>query len=226
MHQPTASPDAAYDACYLTGTQAGSEATAADLGQDLAAELVLMDALVAGDRVLTSTMEGALAITRVVVVQHDRAALLAPVTTMHTTGGSSLSLTSTHALYIDGKLLSAAEAKVGTTLTTATGEAVRIKRVTTPDEFVEVINPVTAAGTLLASDEGQPLLAASHPIWIAPTVVEGSALDRALVNAAIAYVGDVSSIGAGVAYGGAKLVTTLAVIGFTVAALRRVRKSA
>jgi len=147
-----------------------------------------MAELGAGDQVLTLSDLG-LAVTRVVVNQHAQAEDLSEIFTLHTSAGSSLSLTPYHAIFVDGKLAAAADAKVGSSLVDAKGDAVTVKRVTKTQGAV--INPVTVSGTILASDEGSPLLAASHPFWIAPAVFESS-LIRAVVNAGLFVAGDVS----------------------------------
>ena len=86
------------------------------------------------------------------------------------------------------QILAASEATVGSHLMTADGESAAVTRVVA--SVAEVINPVTATGTILASDDGAPVLAASHPIWIAPLLVENAAA-RAVANAAMYVAGDV-----------------------------------
>jgi hypothetical protein len=192
-----AAPTAAYAQCYEGAAEEG-------------AKLVLMKELAAGDRVL-SMAEGALAITRVVVNQHVNADKSAPMLTLHTSQGA-VSMTPDHAVFVDGALVAASEAKVGSVLTNAQGE-VAIKRITKSD--AAIVNPVTASGTILASDASAPVLAASHPIWIAPLMVE-STVARSVANAALYFVGnsvETSSRTGFVALLLAKAAATLAVVG-------------
>lgn len=176
--------EAAYNACFLQ-TPASNHARAA--------ERVLMAELKTGDSVLTATTGGALYATRVVTNQHaHKDEVTAKMLVLHTTGAkmgrratTRLSLTPDHALYVDGVLMAAAEARVGSTLTTADGRSVTVTRMETTTDFTAtVINPVTASGTLLADG----YLAASHPIWIAPYVLACDPI-RVLVNAALLAVG-------------------------------------
>ena len=111
--------------------------------------------------------------------------------TLRMSNGASLSLTPEHGLFVDGALVAAAAAKVGSSLMGGDGTIVTVEHVT-EDEAVLVINPVTASGTILASDTGAPVLAASHPMWIAASVVN-SPLIRAFVNFVILFVGDETS---------------------------------
>ena len=192
-------PEAAYARCY-------EGAEPAD------ASRVLLADLVAGDRVLTASQSGVLEATLVVVNQHARreGLELSELLTIETSDGSAVSLTPEHALFADGKLVAASAVRVGSALRGASGAPVGVVSISQAEGAI--VNPVTAAGTLLVSDEGAPVLAASHPIWIAPLVLE-SALARALVHSGIAYVGDASSLAHGVGYGLCKLAATLAVVG-------------
>lgn len=195
VHQPDValSPAHAYAACYESRT----------VGPRVA-ERVKMAELAAGDLVLTSTLDGLLATTRVIVNQHASIERKGSMLTFHTADGSALSLTPNHALWVDGALVAASEAKVGAMLTTARGGQTRIHRIARAHD-VTVVNPVTGAGTILASDGGSaPLLAASHPVGVAEIVAESVAA-RVVVNTALAFAGDVSSIGRGLGYGLLKL---------------------
>jgi len=200
-----ATPSAAYNACFRGKAIAG-------------AERVLMADLAASDLVLTST-EGELAITSVVANQHAASDETAPMLTLHTSGGAALSLTLDHAIFIDGKLAAAADAKVGSSLTNARGEATTIKRIVR-SEAAAIINPVTASGTILASDKGTPFLAASHPMYIAPYVLASPAA-RAVVNAAIFVAGDVVDVATFAASLLAKIGATAALVALTKKVLRR-----
>ena len=73
------------------------------------------------------------------------------------------------------------------------------------------------SGTILASDSGAPVLAASHPIWIAPALLASPTV-RVVTNVAIFIAGDVDTITTGATLGLAKM-------GATLAALALVRKA-
>ena len=191
---------AAYDACYKGTTEDGG-----------VAKVVMMATLAVGDTVLTATTGGGLATTRVVVNQHASADHTSKMLTLHTADGTKLSLTPDHAIFVDGALAAAAEAKVGATLTRADGTAVKIVRVAEADAAA-VISPVTTSGTILASDadsRGEPLLASSHLMLFAP--LYKYAASRAAANAALYVVGDVTNWTEFVATLLAKLGTALAV---------------
>ena len=129
-----ASPAAAYGACYK------SEGTAA--------ELVRMAELAAGDRVVTAARDGSVALTRILVNQHAKAEAMAAVITLETAAGR-LSLTRDHALYIDGALAAAGEAKVGSRLVLAGGRTAVVERITEQRAEAATINPITDSGTPL-----------------------------------------------------------------------------
>jgi len=193
----TTTAETAYAACYHDA-------------QPTAGALVLMAELTAGDRVLTMTTEGTLTTTHVIAVQHKAADTVAEILTLHASDETRLSLTADHALFIDGTLVAADDAKVGSTLMSAGGKAIAVERIAKGEGAI--INPVTASGSLLASDgRGMPVLAASHPIWIAPFVLD-SPTARAVVNLALGYVGDVDTLAQGVGVGLTKLAITLAVV--------------
>jgi len=134
------------------------------------AERVAVGRLRAGDYVLTSlptvgsTSSAELVITQVLVNLHAATPVTAEVLTLHTVGGSAISLTPTHAIEIDGVLRPASDARQGSTLTDAHGKSVRVAHITSRAP-VGVVNPLTASGTLLASDAGAPVLASTHAIW-------------------------------------------------------------
>ena len=120
-------------------------------------------------------------------------------------------------------LAAADDATVGSTLTNARGQSVTITRIVSTANAA-IINPVTATGTILAADHGTPLLAASHPIWIAPMLLSSSVV-RTVVNGALLASGDVATVGMGAAVVLAKFTTTLAVARIATKALRRTRSA-
>ena len=166
--------------------------------------------LAAGDLVLTATSEGALAATTVVAVQHKAVDTVAEMLTFDTADGASVSMTADHAVFVGGRLVAAAEAKVGSTLTNAKGETAIVKRITKSEGAI--INPVTSSGTIFADG----ILAASNPLWIASLTVDAP-LTRAIVNVVLYAVGDVDSIAAG----SAKVAASAAVAALAAALLRR-----
>jgi len=205
-----ASPAAAYSRCY-------------DGAADELAQLVLMAELQPGDRVLTAHADGTLALTRVIVVQHTRLEKRSAVVELHTSTQTSLSLTPSHGLYIDGQLAAASEVVAGSLLRAADGSPIAVARVTT--RVAPVINPVTVAGSILASDgDGAPLLAASHPIWIAPLLLE-SPMARAITNGALLLVGDVASIADGALYVLAHLAAAISLVRLVTRAARSTMSS-
>lgn len=192
-----ATAEAAFDSCYKSN--------------DGAAARVLMATLAVGDEVLTASASGALSTTRILALQHASADHLSKMRTLHTSDGATVSLTPDHGLFVGGTLAAAAEAMVGSTLTRADGKEVQIKHVTEV-EAAPVINPVTARGTILASDSGEPVLAASHPMRLAPLIVKSPAF-RAVANVAVFMAGDVTDWTTFAAVLSAKLVATLAAAG-------------
>ena len=188
------SAEAAYVACYGSGDDALASAPpnlALMTERAASAEAVLMASLEVGDAVLTVAVDGGLEVTRIVVNQHQHDDDEAELLVLHLSSGAELVLTPTHAIFADGALVAASEATVGAVLECRAEVGAAAKVVVERVERTRgaVINPVTAAGTLLASDRGPPVLAASHPMWIAPILV-GSVVARALANAALAAVGD------------------------------------
>lgn len=124
-----------------------------------------MSHLVAGDLVLSSSSTA----SAVVVTQHrPPTSLSSGLLTLHHKKGS-LSLTPDHVLQIDGIFMPARYAALGSILS---GGHV-VTHVTTA--FGDVINPVTLAGTILAAGPaGAPVLAATHPEWIAQWFLSAS----------------------------------------------------
>ena len=197
-------------ACLVYGEATPAEAFEQCHGPASAtsARLVLMKDLVPGDRVLTADEDGALAMTRVVVNQHSTRSDGAAMLTLHTANGG-VSVTPTHALFVDGALVAASEATVGSSLLSASGNKPMAVTQITIAKHVDVINPVTAAGTILASDgQGPPVLAASHPIWVATLLLKDARV-RTLVNAGLWAAGDVTSVTAGLLQCSAKLLATV-----------------
>jgi len=155
--------------------------------------------LVPGDLVLGR--EGA---TTVLAVQHKAVDTIAEMLTFHTASGA-VSMTPDHALFVDGALVAAADAKLGSLLSTGA-----IERITKGE--AAIINPVTASGTIVADG----VLAASNPYWIASVTVDAP-LTRALVNGALFAAGDVDSVGEGFV----KVIATLALAALVVKSMRK-----
>jgi len=216
---PTGSPEAAYESCYAAAGRARKQ---------LAAERVMLASLNAGDRVLTANAEsGALAITHVLVNQHASAAdgdepASSPLLRLHTSDGAVLTLTPDHALYVDGALAAVRDVVVGSVLTTSHATATIVTRIT-PLPRGSVVNPTTASGTILVSDHGAPLLAASHPIWIAPLLLSSPTM-RIVANVALSLAGDRASAASAAAAVLAKICSTIVLLGFAGKAVAR-RKS-
>ena len=142
--------------------------------------------LVPGDLVLGR--DGA---TVVVANQHKAVDTIAEMLTFVAADGTSVSMTPDHALFVDGALVAAADAKVGAALMTAKGEMIDIKRIVKGE--AAIINTVTSDGTIFADG----LLAASNPFWIA-SLTANAPITRTIVNAAAYAAGDVDSHGVGV----------------------------
>jgi len=150
LMQPAAAKDA-YAACF-----SGS-------ANPMVAERVAMDALVAGDLVL-ATKETA---TRVVVNQHVGVKATSPMLTLHFEGGS-LSLTPDHVLLLNGAYAPARLAAVGSVLSSGR----KVAAVTRKQQGI--VNPITAAGTILAAgQQGEPVVAATAPEWSADILLSG-----------------------------------------------------
>jgi len=152
LHDTTASFASSFAACYADGP-AG------------VASRVPVRTLYAGDRVLG----GAGRVTSVLVNQHRMARKSATILTLHYDGGS-ISLTPDHVIQVDGTFIAARGATSGKRLAVATpagAAGLTIQRVTISTGTV--VNPITTCGTLLAADPGSdaPVLAATHPEWIA-----------------------------------------------------------
>ena len=155
--------------------------------------------LVPGDLVLGR--EGA---TTVLAVQHKAVDTIAEMLTFHTASGA-VSMTPDHALFVDGALVAAADAKVGSLLSTGA-----IERITKGE--AAIINPVTVSGTIVADG----ILATSNPYWIASVTVDAP-LTHALVNCALFAAGDVDSVSEGFA----KVMATLALAALVVKSMRK-----
>merc|ERR1719230_1226956 len=150
-------------ACRLLQPATAGDAFAACFGSGLeaVAERVPMGALVAGDAVLA---DGA-GLTRVVVNQHAGVKAAAPMLTLHFEGGS-LSLTADHVLLLDGALSPARLAAVGSVLSSGR----KVSAVTHGSQGV--VNPITAAGTILAAGpSGEPVVAATANEWLADVLL-------------------------------------------------------
>lgn len=140
-----------------------------------------MAELVPGDLVL-----GRNGATTVVAVQHKAIDTVAEMLTFHTSQGASVSMTADHGLFVDGALVAAADAKVGSLLSAGV-----VERITKHQG--KIINAVTEDGTVVADG----VLAASNPMWIASLTIDAP-LTRTLVNMALYAAGDVDSVGMGV----------------------------
>jgi len=198
--------DTAYAECF-----GKPRARQASLPSYRSAELVLMSALRAGDLVLDTSTSS----SRIIVNQHAETRRITTKLTFHT-ADSSISMTPDHGVFVNGVLMAASQVRVGARLTT--GAVVWITKAESA-----IINPVTASGTILACDTGAPILAASHPIWIASIVVD-STVTRILVNAALLLAGEAESISSGVASAVTRLTMSI-VIGATAARALRKRKA-
>jgi len=195
------------------------------------AQRVLMAELVAGDLVLTSTPAGKTAITRVLVNQHAATDAHTSVLTLHTPSGR-VSVTPDHVLLADDAFVAAWHVAVGMHLVGAEGQPLVVRQITL-QKSATVINPITTAGTILAIDVGTPVLAATHPEWVAHTMLDGvgawllplsmsHALSYAFPAAAQAYYDDAlepifTELAPSMAHGMAALppalVVTVAVLG-------------
>jgi len=153
-------------ACRLLQPAAAEIAYAACFGGSAnpsVAERVAMDALVAGDTVLATEA----ASTRVVVNQHASVKATSPMLTLHFEGGA-LSLTPDHVLLLDGAHAPARLAAVGSTLSSGR----KVAAITRGQQGI--VNPITAAGTILAAGpEGEPVVAATAPEWSADVLLSG-----------------------------------------------------
>merc|ERR1719502_677840 len=172
-------------ACRLLQPASAEDAFAACFqdGRVATAERVSMDKLVAGDTVLAN----AAALTRVVVNQHAMVKAAAPMLTLHFEGGS-LSLTADHVLQLDGALSPARLAAVGSVLSSGR----KVSAVTRSSE--EVVNPITAAGTILAAGTiGEPAVAATANEWLADVLLSAYPKYTLSFNLAILFPASVQA---------------------------------
>ena len=196
--KPSVSADAAYEQCYIYDGAGGAPRDA---------RLVLIADLSAGDLIL-----GGSDLTRVVAVQHKAVDTTAEMLTFDTADGASVSMTADHAVFVDGQLIAAAEVKVGSLLSTGA-----VKRITKSKGAI--INAVTASGTILATDAGAPVLAASNPLHIARRTIYAP-VARAVLNAALYAAGDVDTVAAGFVGVLTKLVAATATVALGARAMR------
>mmetsp|Transcript_52456 Transcript_52456/g.139407 ORF Transcript_52456/g.139407 Transcript_52456/m.139407 type:complete len:221 (+) Transcript_52456:400-1062(+) len=134
-----------------------------------------MAELRAGDHVLDSPTSS----SRVAVTQHRAPPLLtSPLVVLHHASGS-LSLTPDHVLLTDAGYVAARHVAPGVAL--SGGE--RVSRIEAAAGAV--VNPVTVSGTILAAGPtGSPVVAATHPEWIAPWMLSSALpLPCSLANA-------------------------------------------
>lgn len=186
LSTPTIAPEVAYAQCYR-----GTEPTDA--------RLVRMADLNAGDLVLSSSISA----SQIVANQHQAVDTIAEMITLHTEGGS-LSLTPDHAIFIDGALAAAADAKEGSILSNGV-----VNHITKGKGAI--INPVTASGTILAVDSGEPVLATTYGSLPIAQVMLGSTVARVLINAGMYVAGDVGSVATGLGTLLLKLAATLTI---------------
>ena len=126
--------------------------------------------LIAGDVVVSASDDLEPALTRVVVNQHARSDITSPmVELVHSEG--SLSLTPDHVLFLDGKFTPARLAKPGAALSP---RATVLAAHGSTDSGI--VNPITASSRILAAGAGggQPVLASTHPEWIAEYLLTSS----------------------------------------------------
>lgn len=148
-------------ACRLFTRDASASAAFSDCfgeGRNGVAEKVPMASLVAGDSVLSDSTE----VSRVIVNQHatEEWRLSSMVSIKHT--GGSLSLTPDHVLKVDGQFKPAREVIQGSMLEPG------FEVLAVSPSVGGIINPITTANTILAADiDGMPVLASTHPEWVA-----------------------------------------------------------
>lgn len=161
LSDPTASPSAAYAACYEGGT-AGPAARA------------FLSDLRAGDIVLSTPTE----VTRVIVNQHVVSGLSSQmVRLIHASG--TLSLTPDHVLLVDGMFKPAREAAVGSVLSSGS-----IIEQVSSSSTSGIINPITTSGRILVGGtEGAPVTASVYGEWIASFMLDKSTLSLSRVIA-------------------------------------------
>lgn len=149
-------------ACKLTGDVSAAEAHrqcyTIHNTKEKGAALALMKTLTAGDVVLAADAAGTLSLERVIVNQHKANTVASALLEVHHSAGV-LSLTPDHVLLVDGAFVPARNAKPGSALTLANGEAATVERVTTARG--DIINPLTTSGTIVAGG----VVASSHPEW-------------------------------------------------------------
>lgn len=116
-----------------------------------------MTELTAGDFVLSGKAE----VSRVLFNQHAQVSQAAPTVTISHAEGS-LSLTADHVLLADGEFVAAREVKAGAVLSSGA------KVTAVAPSTHTIINPITANSKILAAGlEGAPVVASTHPAWIA-----------------------------------------------------------
>jgi len=116
-----------------------------------------MTDLTAGDIVLSGKDE----VSRVLFNQHAQVSKAAPTVTISHAEGS-LSLTADHVLLADGEFVAAREIKAGAVLSSGA------KVTAVAPSTHTIINPITANSKILAAGlEGMPVVASTHPAWIA-----------------------------------------------------------
>jgi len=123
-----------------------------------------MALLSAGDLVLSRGTHGGLSLQRVLVNQHvGSESIHAMLEVVHQAG--RVRLTPDHVLLVGGSFAPAHLVKPGSVLTLANGRSSMVMHVVAMSGTI--INPVTVGGTIVATSEGEAILAATHPQWSA-----------------------------------------------------------
>lgn len=128
-----------------------------------------MSDLVAGDLVAT-----VLGLERVIVNQHKTSSDSATLLKLKTASATTISVTPDHVIHLNGRFAPAAEASVGDRISVLSETTIsEIAIVSISVITSKVVNPVTPSGTILAVENGgEPVLASTHPEWIAHFLLE------------------------------------------------------
>jgi len=123
-----------------------------------------MALLAAGDLVLSRDTHVGLSLQRVLVNQHvGSEEIHEMLEVIHQAG--RVRLTPDHVVLVGGSFAPAHLIKPGSVLTLANGISSMVMRVVAMSGTI--INPVTVGGTIVATSEGEAILAATHPQWSA-----------------------------------------------------------
>ena len=136
--------------------------------------------LMAGDLVLSGDSTG---FARVVVNQHRVPVGMRPMLTIEHTHGS-LTLTPDHVLLVDGTFVTAREVTPGALLGAPSAVVSRVSESAAP-----IVNPITTSARILAAGPGSgaPVLASTHPEWIADVMLAAGAFPLTL-SGALSYL--------------------------------------